>query len=37
MRDRIDNLLGPGQFRLITSRPAPSAPSASNGRRMAAV
>ena len=37
MRERIDNLLGPGQFRLITSRPAPSAPSTSNGRRMATV
>jgi DNA polymerase-3 subunit alpha len=37
MRERIDNLLGPGQFRLITSRPSPSAPSASNGRRMAMV
>ena len=37
MRERIDNLLGPGQFRLITSRPTSNGQPASNGRRMALV
>jgi DNA polymerase III subunit alpha len=37
MRDRLDDLLGPGQYRLITSKPSSSAPSPSPSRRMAAV
>ncbi len=38
MRERIDNLLGPGNFRLITARPtASSAPAQQNGRRLATV
>ena len=36
LRDRIDNLLGPGQFRLITS-PTTNGQPASNGRRSMAL
>jgi hypothetical protein len=37
MRDRLDDLLSPGQYRLITARPAPSASTPTHPRRMAAV
>ncbi len=37
LRDRIDNLLGPGQFRLITSRPTTNGQPATNGRRSMAL
>ncbi len=37
MRERIDDLLGPGHFRLLTSRPSASPPANANGRRAAAL
>ncbi len=37
LRERIDNLLGPGQFRLITSRPTTNGQQTSNGRRSMAM
>ena len=33
MRRRVDELLGPGHFRLITAPPSPSSSSRGNGRR----
>ncbi|HEY2147448.1 MAG TPA: hypothetical protein VGH32_05900, partial [Pirellulales bacterium] len=37
MRERIDDLLGPAHFRLLTSRPSASPPAHVNGRRAAAL